>query len=658
MSDLKTRLIRLGKQQPELRPHLREVLSELDREAARVQVTSEVDALYRRFKESMDKCDSHHDKMDVGLLDSRHYRRTAGRPIVDMANTLFLGLSAHILEDREVPRKDLKKLERALAVIQKIRRSPNKPGTWWVKNKRHMEVIYNTRTYKTRDDADSSQSFELRGFEVFNTIQAQGQEMDEVRDIIERGVDAMKRSGVPVVPKLLYGKLKIVGKIRQSDTLAWYNQVSDDVSVRTRISKELDAVHSLIHELGHRWWQRFLDRDIQRRWTRHHNRLGIKPSDYPMPDVGDPLGFPVRGVGDNPIVREIRGPQGRRMFFLEGSSGYIQEKNIRKVFKRKNFPTLYAASDVQEHFCESFAMYCLGTLNQDHRDAFEEIVLGKEPAYDTPVPVVEESPEPMPEDKAPGFGWDENESRALMAALYGAISKEKDVLNSLDILEAGSQAEGVSALGMNLSFEIETTDGTVPYELTVTLDLDKESMTLDADPRPFDYSIDSKKVDVASMDSDDLSRYVLRLLRDYEEGLVDMVSPDAKIVTRPKPSSKEKPGTMSKDNAKRLLEDIVKVLGKLKSIEHARKPEFEGEGVQTKIRFSFETSTGNTPYELTLDVTGNTLTANAEPKVFDGNIENKTLQLNPSRSSDDVAKAIARLLTEYEYGLEDMVNGF
>ena len=335
MSDLKTQLLRLGHKKPELRPHLREVLARLSKEAARVQVSQDVRNQYAELDRLRAELDLLLDRFGQASLDSKYNRRIAGNLIIVLANLLFKGLTNHILEDLEIPSKDLKKIERALQTVQKIRRVPNKPGTWWTKNRRHIEVLYNTRAYLTRDDEDSNLTFDLRGFTVYNTIQAEGQEMDEIRDLIERSVDAMKRSNVPVVPKLLYGKLKIVGKIQQSKTLAWYNIKNDDMSVRTRIASHLDAAHSIIHELGHRWWNRFLSRDVQARWKTHHRRVGAKESDYPMPDVGDPLGLPVRGVGENPLVVSIRGRAPRREFSLEGGNIFVKESQLRKISSRR-----------------------------------------------------------------------------------------------------------------------------------------------------------------------------------------------------------------------------------------------------------------------------------------------------------------------------------
>lgn len=662
MSDLKKSLIRLGHQHPELRDHLRPVLADLERDAVRVEVSDQARRQYEILDDTIKRIDAAIDQYGYDFFDSKYTKSKIGYAIQSLRNLLLLGLRRHILEDREVPRKDLKKLERALHTIGKMSRMPNKPGTWWLKNRKHVEVIYNTRTYPTRDDEDTELSFDLRGFTVFNTIRAEGQEMDEVRDVIERGVDAMKRSRIPIVPQLLYGKLKIVGKISKSNTLAWYNLNDDDVSVRTRISSELDAVHSLIHELGHRWYNRFLDSGVKSRWAEHHRRLRRKKSDYPMPHVGDPLGIQVRGHrGKDLIVERIEGAEPFRRFYFTATR-YMPEEQLAKIFKRKNFPTAYASTDHEEHFCESFAMYCLGTLNQDHRDAFEEIVLGIDPAYDTVVPVVEESVEaPAPdEDWSDVFG--EAEGRALLTDLYDMISREKDIRNPLDIMEGGSEDLGVVALGMDLGFEIETTESRVPYNLVFTVELDDEELILDANPKPFDYSIDNKKVDLKGKNAEDIGRYVLRLLNDYEDDLVDMVAPGASVVSRP-PKSVTTPApevekVLSHDAAKRFLEDIIKSLSKVKRPREATQPVLSDETVESTLTFDFETDSGNTPYTLKLEIEGNTLRANAEPQVFDGNIVNKTLQLNPDRKSDDVAKAIELLLRDYEDGLYEMVGGF
>ena len=303
-------------------------------------------------------------------------------------------------------------------------------------------------------------------------------------------------------------------------------------------------------------------------------------------------------------------------------------------------------------------MYVLGTLNQDHRDAFEEIVLGMEPAAQTVVPVVEEET-PTLETLESDEILMEDEAREFLRGIKAGVSRELSLVDSSDILEGGSDETGLEALGMNLSFEVETTDSRVPYELTLTLHLDENELELDVEPKTFEYSIDRVKVSLKNKSEGEIAKHIVRLLNDFEGDLVEMVSPGSERVNRPKtvgPSRASQDKKMSKEGAKNFLEDVIKSLGKNKRIEDASQPMHDGAGVASTIRFNFETATGNTPYDLTLTIEGDVITANVLPEVFEGNIQDKRMTLDSSLTSELVAKSLVALLSRYEDGLDDMMS--
>lgn len=445
-------LIALGREHTELKPHLRKVLSELEREATRVSVDPKIQALYKDWDEKMSAMDEYLDKYGYEFGDNRYQSRKLGNIIVRMANILSGDLGNHILRDREIPKSDLKKVERALRVFLKMSRAPNKPGTWWHKNRTHIQTILRTQTYPTRDDDDQRLSFDLQGFTVYNTIQAEGQELDDIHQIIEKSVKKMKASRIPVVPKLLYGPLNIVGKINKANWLAWYHPGRDDVAVKTRIQVGTEAIHSLIHELGHRWWHKFLEKDIKSRWRTHHTRLSFKKTDYPMPDVGEEIGIPFKGDKIYHVARV----ENDNYFIQEVEGSYVKGKDIRKFMRRRNFPTAYASTDHEEHFCESFAMYCMGTLPDEHVEAFELIVLGIEPAEEVVVPEIEENAEPETPEEYPLQMQDElrSFSKGLERLLKNALGAERSK-TTMEISPPSLVTSLVVDMGAMSEYELE-----------------------------------------------------------------------------------------------------------------------------------------------------------------------------------------------------------
>ena len=74
--------------------------------------------------------------------------------------------------------------------------------------------------------------------------------------------------------------------------------------------------------------------------------------------------------------------RGNVIITLEGGS-YIPAAGYARVMAQRAYPTIYAAKDPEEHFCEAFALLCMGELAEPHRAAFEEIV-GVERRVETP----------------------------------------------------------------------------------------------------------------------------------------------------------------------------------------------------------------------------------------------------------------------------------
>ena len=64
-----------------------------------------------------------------------------------------------------------------------------------------------------------------------------------------------------------------------------------------------------------------------------------------------------------------------------GKIGNIYKHQLVKVLRdlaiKKAFPTPYAATNDEEHFCESLSLFCLGDLKGSNLAAFKVIVLGE-----------------------------------------------------------------------------------------------------------------------------------------------------------------------------------------------------------------------------------------------------------------------------------------
>jgi hypothetical protein len=98
----------------------------------------------------------------------------------------------------------------------------------------------------------------------------------------------------------------------------------------------------------------------------------------------------------------------RNGFYAVEGGGKIKKMEVIKILQnqasRAKFPTAYAAKNDEEHFAEAFAMYVIGDLDPQHREAFESIIVKGEDLQPEPVKterVVAPPPEPEPPKPEP-----------------------------------------------------------------------------------------------------------------------------------------------------------------------------------------------------------------------------------------------------------------
>ena len=127
-------------------------------------------------------------------------------------------------------------------------------------------------------------------FEVHNTLHLTGDALDGTKEVIVKAQSALQASGSRL-SKVLYGDIRVVGQIRGTNTLAWYLPNEDEVYLRPHLKVGRGEVHNLVHELGHRYWERFLDRGGQIEW--HAAFVRVEGKKIIVPKVGDEV--PVKG---------------------------------------------------------------------------------------------------------------------------------------------------------------------------------------------------------------------------------------------------------------------------------------------------------------------------------------------------------------------------
>ena len=324
------------------------------------------DGMYREFKAKWKKAAQEFE--DVTDEKSYGAERKAKRFLIPLINK-GQELSRYILEHKDIPDRHTKDLEMATRAFLQVRRRPYKPKTWIQKKERRIKFLLKTRDFPEKK-AGTDKLFDVGPFEVHNTVGAEGKELEILKEMIEKATRFVERSPVPNSSDLLYGKIFLTGRLQQAHTIAWYHREKDQISIKTKKSMGPEQLRALIHEMGHRLWTIFLDRDVKRQWMRWHSSLKYKSPDVPLPKEGEPLGFDLKGL-DDPVIQRIDGDR-----YYVSEDGYLTINQIYDAYTREfSYPTPYSATSKEEHFCEAFSLYCMDTLDSDHKEKFEHLII-------------------------------------------------------------------------------------------------------------------------------------------------------------------------------------------------------------------------------------------------------------------------------------------
>lgn len=288
-------------------------------------------------------------------------------------------LAQAVMAQKVAPRGQAKKLEVAARLMLSSRRQPRDIFKWEIQNQPKFRLLIEAGT-RWEDAADNDSAlFSLGPFTIHNTLGLTGDELEGVKKTLEKAIKTARQSGVHGFERVMYGDVFVVGRLQQPNTLAWYNPSEDTVYVRPNLKVGRGAMHNLIHELGHRYWERFAGSQQKRDWASWHQNMSYL--DGPEPEVHIPQPGEVveiaraEGRGKNkrkPVVTEIRG---NRIFVDTG--GFFTANQFYQHAAREaelaKYPTRYAATNREEHFCEAMALFALGALPEPHLVKFQEI---------------------------------------------------------------------------------------------------------------------------------------------------------------------------------------------------------------------------------------------------------------------------------------------
>lgn len=282
-------------------------------------------------------------------------------------------LSMWVLATRQIPSGKAKALEMVGRLFQTTKKRPLNLVKWYATNKPRLELLSEAATWPSRSEGGSD-IFTVGPFEVHNTVGAKPAVLENVREVV--GAADRVLTSTRDFRKVLYGQIYLTGQLLTSNSAAWYRFTDDDVYIRTNLKGGRGDLHHLCHELGHRYWHRFLGTNGQYANDVLFNNLArgsVEP--VKMPGVGERLPFLLKGFPDDnqPVIEKYMGD---RIYLTTG--GYVGFRmvwdHLGKMQIEAKYPTPYSATKATEFFPECFAMYALGTLPAEYVPAFERVL--------------------------------------------------------------------------------------------------------------------------------------------------------------------------------------------------------------------------------------------------------------------------------------------
>jgi len=289
--------------------------------------------------------------------------------------------AAYVIDHLALPAKSAKAVEMAVRLFSKtygMGKGPPDIVRWYGDNAERLYLLDAAREWPER--SEESGIFQLGPFTVHDTIQASPKDLANAKVIIERAVKAS--TNVPGLHQMAYGQLFLVGQLGRKNWAAWYMPAKDVIYLRPGVqgSSVDESARHLVHELGHRLWAKKLDQATKQKWNTYHFQMTASKPDSRLPEVGEVLAMIVNNKKVKVDSYDDRG----QAVLVEATTGApvgtVDRMRIRQWIQEADhkgkFPSLYAATDADEHFCESLSLYAMGRLTGPNLDAFDEIVLG------------------------------------------------------------------------------------------------------------------------------------------------------------------------------------------------------------------------------------------------------------------------------------------
>jgi hypothetical protein len=334
----------------------------------RVKNSAKFEDAYHKFRTEYEYAYSLHLRRDADPQSLRVLPHYAGLTLVAAHQLLPI-----VLHDKQIPRSCAKDFEKFSQAMPK-RRIPKDRAGWFVKHLAGLQLLLQSSGWPDKGTLEE-RLVRIGPFVVHN--QTQQDDISATAKILGTAHALLRDSGVPQIEKIFYGDVYFVGQIEKNrNRMALYYPSNDTVFVLLVKRFEEEILHSLIHELGHRYYARVWSKDSKAEWAKHHRaieREAKRTADTRLPEPGDILRVDGKDRVAGPIVTRT----GNMWITLVdgGAINVLSYVRVREsVAVSRAYPTPYASKDSEEHFCEALSLFCTGELAEPHRTNFEAIV--------------------------------------------------------------------------------------------------------------------------------------------------------------------------------------------------------------------------------------------------------------------------------------------
>lgn len=317
-------------------------------------------------------------------------KNSLGYSIQPRAVAQIVSLTDFVFQKIEFPENKAKKV-RALKNKLRAPRRRYRPSEWIHKRRSQINEMLELLKYPIRDE--SERTTQVGPFTLKNPIMLEDHKVELLEEICTKALKLCTNSLAPNFTQALYGDVVLVEMMERANWYAWYSGAKDEITMKYMDREKKLFIKTFIHEIGHRYYQKILPNEKKRLWAtydrRCHRAQRIDLNDWIGRDIslylkkkrkrtsissdpksGDPVTIAQIGTPWSPDGVYVKAQDGTEV-------GPFRSKYLKTHIKAITgiFPTQYATSDVEEHFCEALAYKAVGLLHPKSLEAFNSIIV-------------------------------------------------------------------------------------------------------------------------------------------------------------------------------------------------------------------------------------------------------------------------------------------